>query len=83
MIEIKRENAPDLRNITTQKLFDYVSKNAHIKITNLSNWDIKLYINQRLRGGGNSQSTENVNKVKNNEKVSDKNIDFLSNLITI
>ena len=37
MIEIKRENAPDLRNITTQKLFDYVSKNAHIKITNLSN----------------------------------------------
>ena len=37
MIEIKRENPPDLKNITTQKLFDSVSKNAHIKIINLSN----------------------------------------------
>ena len=49
IIEIKGENAPDLKNINTQKLFESVLKNAHIKITNLSNGDIKLYINQLYR----------------------------------
>ena len=84
IVEIKPENFPeDLKKIATPKLFEGFFKDAYVKVSNLSNSNVKLYISQRLKGGMLSDHEISVLKKKVNSKqlLSDEELNDLSEVM--